>query len=134
MKKLIMIVVLLFLAGCGNTDYSDPSKTIDGMLDLYRYHDSELGVTCWRAQDSVGISCTPDWMLEPPENTWTLIKGCVTEVEYIEGMGNKSITLDNSFTKLVAIAPEVGDYVGLMCNSLSNYCYKVDYVHQQACE
>jgi len=73
MKKLILICLVLLLTGCVAGNYVEqPSVGIlglygSGRLDIGRWHDETLEVTCWivDASGGTGMSCLPDWMLEP---------------------------------------------------------------------
>ena len=36
---------------------------------FYRYNDTELNVTCWSSPRLDGISCIPNWMLNPNKDS-----------------------------------------------------------------
>lgn len=76
MKKTLIILVIgaaLVALACGPDTPAVPSNTpilkvVDLGSDLYRLHDDEFAVTCWkyRGFKKGGLSCIPDWQLEVP--------------------------------------------------------------------
>ena len=77
MKKLTLTcLMLLLMAGCKLKTYRTTSElVVDKQIriteidrrNISRWHDDELGVTCWINIPVGSISCIPDWMLEPQE-------------------------------------------------------------------
>ena len=46
-----------------------PDATVQPGGTLYRYNDTELNVTCWTSEVVSGISCIPNWMLNPNKDS-----------------------------------------------------------------
>jgi hypothetical protein len=72
MKRIVLIIALivLMLVSCVDIgiERTEAPKYIGS--GIYRIHDDELSVTCWRytGVKAGGLSCIPDWMLEEPNN------------------------------------------------------------------
>ena len=136
MKKLILIIVLLLLAGCGDDSNELPKPEYDRLNKYWeRYHDDEMNVTCWKYRSMGSISCIPDWMLEPPtsEHPYYFTRfnfGYVANVyQYIDDYRFEWFTtLEDGNSYRINLELEIGEYVALVCDPITDKCY-VDY-HQ----
>ena len=70
LKYLIIIIIIIFVAGCISTTQSQKPTTIielknenRGLDGFYTVtHDNEYNVTCWGSE--LGMSCIPDSQLD----------------------------------------------------------------------